>query len=391
MDVSGWILIGAALVVAVGAMAWALTRRAGGSGGGDLSRFADLATRLAESQANLGGRLSQMAESQQAAQTQLQSQLAERLQAQERAVTKMLDERLADVTRRVGENLQRTSEKSAETMSQLQERLAVIDAAQKNLTTLSEEVVSLQDILSNKQVRGAIGQTQMEDLVRNVLPPRAYDFQYALTNGKRADCVIHLPNPPGLICVDSKYPLEAYVALTEAEDERARTLAEAAFKTAVTKHITDIADKYIIPGETADQAIMFLPAESVFATLHDRFPALVQEGFRRRVFIVSPTTLMATLTTVRAILKDAQMREQAHVIQAEIGKLMEDVGRLDARVGKLATHFDQTRKDVDDVLTSTGKIIKRGEKIAEIQIDPPVVAIEAPAAAPTPLRQVGQG
>src|SRR5579871_6092998 len=249
MDVSGWILIGAVVIVAVAAVAWALTRRGGVStDSSDLSRFADLAARLAESQASLGGRLSQMAASQQAAQTELQSQLAERLQAQERAVTKMLDERLADVTRRVGENLQKTSEKSAETMSQLQERLAVIDAAQKNLTTLSEEVVSLQDILSNKQARGAIGQTQMEDLVRNVLPPRAYGFQYALTNGKRADCVIHLPNPPGLICVDSKYPLEAYVALTEAADDRARTVAESAFKTAVTKHITDIADKYIIPG-----------------------------------------------------------------------------------------------------------------------------------------------
>ena len=356
---------------------WALTRR----GGSDRSAFADLAARLTDSQANLTGRLSQLAESQQAAQTQLQTQLAERLQAQERAVTKMLDERLADVTRRVGENLQKTSDKSAETMNQLHERLAVIDAAQKNLTALSEEVVSLQDILSNKQVRGAIGQTQMEDLVRNMLPPRAFTFQHTLTNGKRADCVINLPNPPGLICVDSKYPLEAYVALMDACDDVERRSAEAEFKTAVTKHIRDIADKYIIPGETADSAIMFVPAESVFATLHDRFPGLVQEGFARRVYIVSPTTLMATLNTVRAILKDAQMREQAHVIQTEIGKMMEDMGRLNARVTKLATHFDQTRNDVDEVLTSTNKLIKRGEKIAEIQIDPP--------AAPDRLRAPG--
>jgi DNA recombination protein RmuC len=349
--------------------------------------FTDLAARLTESQAGLTGRLSQLAESQQAAQTQLQTQLAERLQAQERAVTKMLDERLAEVARRVGENLQKTSEKSAETMNQLHERLAVIDAAQKNLTTLSEEVVSLQDILSNKQARGAIGQTQMEDLVRNVLPPRAFSFQHTLGNGKRADCVIHLPNPPGLICVDSKYPLEAFAALMDAADERAVAVAEAAFKTAVTKHIKDIAEKYIIPGETADSAIMFVPAESVFATLHDRFPGLVQEGFARRVYIVSPTTLMATLNTVRAILKDAQMREQAHVIQTAVAKMMEDVGRLEERVGKLGTHFDQTRKDVDDILKSTTKIVRTGEKIADVQIDRPE-AVEAPSAPPA-LRQVG--
>jgi DNA recombination protein RmuC len=353
-----WLGVGAALVAAVAALVMALARRGDANSAAvtnsEIARFAEVAARLADAQAALTGRLSQLAESQQAAQAQMQTQLAERLQAQERAVTKTLDERLADVTRRVGENLQKSAEKSAATMSQLQERLAVIDAAQKNLKDLSEEVVSLQDILSNKQARGAIGQTQMEDLVRNILPPRAFAFQHGLSNGKRADCVIHLPNPPGMIAVDSKYPLEAYMALMNAADDRARQLAEAEFKSAVTKHIRDIAEKYIIPGETADSAIMFVPAESVFATLHDRFPGLVQEGFARRVYIVSPTTLMATLNTVRAVLKDAQMREQAHVIQAEIGKMMEDVQRLDERVGKLSTHFDQTRKDVDQILTSTG-------------------------------------
>jgi DNA recombination protein RmuC len=364
-------------LLAVAGITWIVARRTTDQSAAPL---ADVARRLADSQAALAGRLSQMADSQQAAQTQLQSQLAERLQAQERSVTKMLDERLADVTRRVGENLQKSAEKTTETMSQLHERLAVIDAAQKNLTDLSAEVVSLQDILSNKQARGAIGQTQMEDLVRNMLPPRAFEFQYTLTNGKRADCVIRLPNPPGLIAVDSKYPHEAFMALMNAQDETARKQAEAQFRANVLKHIQDIAEKYIVPGETADSAIMFVPAESVFATLHDRFPAVVEEGFKRRVYIVSPTTLMATLNTVRAILKDARMREQAHVIQTELGKLMEDVQRLDERVGKLGTHFDQTKKDVDMVLTSTRKIIDRGEKIADIQLEAPVeVAIEAPA------------
>ncbi len=317
----------------------------------------------------LSGRFTQMAETA-AAQ---QAQLAERLQSQERALTKMLEERLADLGKRVGDSLQQSSTKTGETMANLQERLAVIDAAQKNITELSAEVVSLQDILSNKQVRGAIGQTQMEDLVRNMLPPGAFDFQVTLSNGKRADCIIRLPNPPGPIAVDSKYPHEAFMLLVAAKDERERNVAEQAFRTDVIKHIRDIADKYIIPGETADSAIMFVPAESVFAELHDRFPGVVEEGFRRRVYIVSPTTLMATLNTVRAILKDARMREQAHIIQTEIGKLMEDVVRLDKRVGQLATHFDQTQRDVSEIRTSTTKIIKRGLAIENIQLEAPVV------------------
>ena len=340
------------------------------TGGADrLTQVAETAAKLAETQNLLTGRLSQMAENQ----TTAQALMAQQLQNQERAVTKMLDERLAEVTRRIGENLQKAGDRSAETMGLLQERLAVIDAAQKNITELSAEVVSLQDILSNKQVRGAIGQTQMEDLVRNMLPPGAFDFQVTLSNGKRADCVIRLPNPPGLIAVDSKYPHEAFMRMIAAADERELAAAETAFRSDVIKHIIDIADKYIIPGETADSAIMFVPAESVFAELHDRFPMIVEEGFRRRVYIVSPTTLMATLNTVRAILKDARMREQAHIIQSEIGKLMEDVMRLDKRVGQLATHFELTQKDVGEIRTSTTKIIKRGVAIENIQLEAPVV------------------
>jgi DNA recombination protein RmuC len=331
----------------------------------------DTAARLAEAQNMLAGRLAQMADSQAAA----QARMAEQLQAQENNVRKLLEVRLEDMTRRVGENLEKTTTKNVEALGALQERLAVIDAAQKNITELSAEVVGLQDILSNKQARGAIGQTQMEDLVRNMLPSSAYDFQVTLSNGKRADCVIRLPNPPGVIAVDSKYPHEAFLALCAAPDERARTLAEAAFRADVMKHIKDIAEKYIVPGETADSAIMFVPAESVFAELHDRFPQLVEEGFRRRVYIVSPTTLMATLNTIRTILKDARMREQAHIIQTEIAKMMEDVGRLDKRVAALATHFDQAQNDVKEIRTSTGKIVKRGQDIENIPL-----AAETPAA-----------
>ena len=351
MSLEEVVVLGVALLVAAIALFVALRAS---KGGGSNDRLAELT-----------GRLSQMAESQTAA----LARNAEQLQAQERAVTKMLDERLADVTRRIGDNLQKANEKNTEVLGSLQERLAVIDAAQKNITELSAEVVSLQDILSNKQVRGAIGQMQMEDLVRNMLPPGAFDFQVTLSNGKRADCVIRLPNPPGVIAVDSKYPHEAFMRMIASADERELARAEAAFRTDVLKHIKDIAEKYIVPGETADSAIMFVPAESVFAELHDRFPALVEEGFRRRVYIVSPTTLMATLNTVRAILKDSRMREQAHIIQTEIAKMMEDVNRLDDRVAKLATHFGQTQKDVEDIRISTGKIIKRGVAIENIQLD----------------------
>jgi DNA recombination protein RmuC len=209
----------------------------------------------------------------------------------------------------------------------------------------------------------------MEDLVRNMLPPNAYGFQYTLSNGKRADCVIHLPSPSGMIAVDSKYPHEAFLALTRAGDERERTAAETAFRTDVLRHVRDIAEKYIVPGETADSAIMFVPAESVFAEIHDRFPMVVEEGFRRRVYIVSPTTLWATLNTIRTILKDARMREQAHAIQSEIGKLMEDMGRLSERVTKLAVHFEQARKDVTEVQISTNKIVSRGQSIANVQLE----------------------
>ena len=357
-------LTAAALVIAVVAVVFALKAREPRALEG-LAQIGQLTAKLVDAQTMLAGRLSQLAESQAVA----QGVIADQLQSQERAVTKMLDQRLAEVTRRVGLDLEKQGAKSVEVIGQLQERLAVIDAAQRNITELSAEVVSLQDILSNKQTRGAIGQTQMEDLVRNMLPPGAFDFQYTLTNGKRADCVIRLPNPPGMIAVDSKYPHEAFMALVAAKDDRARTAAEQQFKSDVGKHIKDIAEKYIVPGETADSAIMFVPAESVFAELHDRFPGVVEEGFKRRVFIVSPTTLMATLNTVRAILKDSKMREQAHILQKEIVKLMEDVGRLDLRVGALAKHFEQARTDVEQIQTSTGKITARGKAIENLQLD----------------------
>ena len=343
------------LIIALGALAFAVMGR----------RKDDAPDVTADLLNQLAGRIGQMAESQSAA----QDRMSERLSHQERLIVKAVDDRLGEVTRRVGEGVTKNTEKTAEKLSELQARLAVIDEAQKNIAQLGADMLGLQDILSNKQTRGAIGQTQMEDLVRNMLPSTAYGFQVGLSNGKRVDCQIKLPNPPGSISVDSKYPLDAFMRIQNASDDQQRLQARREFQRDVITHIRDIAEKYIIPGETADTAIMFLPAESVFAELHDSFPDVITEGFRRRVFIVSPTTMMATLNTIRAILKDAKMREQAGIIQKEIDVMMKDVARLDDRVAKLANHFNQVTKDIGEIQTSTGKIIKRGTKIVELELE----------------------
>lgn len=322
----------------------------------------------------LEGRLSQFAESQ-AAQ---QAQLAERLQAQERALAKTLDERLGDVSKRIGDRLSETHVKQQETMTDLRERLAVIDKAQKTITELSGQMVGLQDILANKQSRGAFGEIQLQDIVSTVLPPSAYEFQATLAGGLRADCLLKLPNPPGSIAIDAKFPLESYRLLREAKEERDRTQAARAFSADVRKHVQDIARKYIVPGETAESALMFLPSEAVYAELHANFLAVVEESYRARVWIVSPTTLMATLNTVRAVLKDVRMREQAGVIQAEVQIMMKDVGRLDERVGKLQRHFDQAGEDLRQIRISAEKVTKRGDRIEELQFED-----EATEVAPT--------
>ena len=255
-----------------------------------------------------------MAESQAA----VQARLAEQMQAQERALAKAVEERLADFSKRIGDRLQQSATQSHTTLTDLRERLAVIDRAQKNITELSSQVVGLQDVLSNKQARGAFGEVQMGDIVSSILPPSAYSLQATLTNGKRADCLIRLPNPPGPIAIDSKFPLESYEALRAARDEAEKLQASRAFAAAVRTHVADISRKYIVPGETAESALMFLPSEAVYAELHAAFRGVVEDSYRARVWIVSPTTLMATLNTVRAVLKDVHMREQAGVIQEEV-------------------------------------------------------------------------
>lgn len=258
--------------------------------------------------------------------------------------------------------------KATETLTDLRERLAKIDVAQQKISTLSEQVVSLQEVLSNKQARGAFGEIQLNDLVVATLPPNAYEFQVVLENQKRADCVLKLPNPPGMIVIDAKFPLESYQALRHASNDREKLEAERFFKASVLKHIKDISEKYIILGQTAESALMFLPSESVYAELHANFVDVVEASYRAKVWIVSPTTLMATLNTVRAILKDAKMREQAGVIQKEVGILIDDISRLDKRVESLSRHFEQASQDIGDIKTSSDKINKRIVKIEDIQL-----------------------
>lgn len=319
---------------------------------------------MARLQTELVGRLSQLSDHQ----ARSEQSLSERLQAQERAVTKTLEDRLSHLTHRIGEGMMEQTKSTAKQMTSLAERLAVIDTAQKNITDLSQQMVSLQDILSNKQNRGAFGEVQLEMLVTNALPPSAYQFQHVLSNGKRVDCLLDLPNPPGAICLDSKFPLESFRNLRAAETEGDKTQAARQFRLDVLKHIKDIADKYIIAGETAESALMFLPSESVYAELHAHFPDVVEKSYLAKVWIVSPTTLMATLNTVRAVLKDARMREEAGRIQSEVMALLQDVGRLDDRVAGLERHFSQSVEDMRKIRISTDKITRKGEKIEEIQL-----------------------
>jgi len=314
--------------------------------------------------AGLAGKLEMMAQTQEAA----KAELARQLQDQERALGETVAKRLAELSGAMGESLEKSAKQTTDTVTGLRERLVRIDAAQASLAELSGHVVGLRDILQNKQSRGAFGEVMLEDLVRQVLPPSGFEFQHTLRDGRRADCLIKLPNPPGPIVVDSKFPLEAWRALLSAGDEAQRKQAQRGFVIAIQKHIADIRDKYIVPGETAEAALMFLPSEAVYAELHANHDALVQESYRARVFIVSPTTLWATLNTVRAVFKDVQMREQAGLIQREVGKLLVDIERLDDRVENLGKHFSMAEKDIREIRISADKVTKRAGEIREVEL-----------------------
>lgn len=295
-------------------------------------------------------------------------------------VLALMEQRLADVNRALNESLHGSATRTARSLGDLQQRLEAIDKAQANIEKLSGNVLGLQDILSNKQTRGAFGEIQLHDIVQKALPSDAYAMQVTLSNGKRADCLVHLPNPPGPIVIDSKFPLEAYEALRRAATPAELTEAQRFMRASVRSHIRAIAEKYILEGETADGALMFLPSEAVYAELHANFPELVREGFEARVWIVSPTTCMATLNTMRAVLKDARMREQAGAIRKELAALYADVDRLSTRVGNLDRHFTQAAKDIEEIKISAEKAGKRAHRLDNFDFEE-----LAPETEPTPI------
>ncbi|MEZ5798163.1 MAG: DNA recombination protein RmuC [Paracoccaceae bacterium] len=342
-------------------------------------RAASRASTSAEPLMREVGWLSQKVQHMGEAQERLTGGLSHVSEAQAKSQTSMLhlmETRLADVQRQMTEALHGTSTRTARSLGELQQRLETIDKAQANIEKLSGNVLSLQDILSNKQTRGAFGEIQLHDIVQKALPSDAYSMQATLSNGRRADCLIHLPNPPGPIVIDAKFPLEAYEALRRADTPRATAEAGQALKAAVRAHLRAIAERYILDGETADGALMFLPSEAVYAELHANFPETVREGFALKVWIVSPTTCMATLNTMRAVLKDARMREQAGAIRKELSLLYADVDRLSTRVENLDRHFGQAARDIEEIKTSSDKAARRARRLdnfdfEELAPDPP--------------------
>lgn len=347
-------LIGAALLLLLFVLLIVTMRAAG--------RSARMADPMLMQMGMLGQRVQMLSDGQQQLAGGLHH-VSETQAASQANVLSLMEQRLAEVSRGMTETLHGTATRTARSLGELQTRLETIDKAQANIEKLSGDVLSLQDILSNKQTRGAFGEIQLHDIVLKALPSDAYTMQATLSNDKRADCLIHLPNPPGPIVIDSKFPLEAYEALRRADNQSAIIEAQRMMRIAVRTHIKAISEKYIIQGETADGALMFLPSEAVYAELHANFPELVREGFSARVWIVSPTTCMATLHTMRAILKDARMREQAGAIRRELGLLHQDVERLAGRVESLDRHFGQAAKDIEDIKISSEKAGRRAKRL----------------------------
>ncbi len=322
------------------------------------NRSADLEYRLAE----LSGVLNHFSAQAQSNQVHLQ---------------RSIDERLEAVGQRVGQGLTEQSQRTTQSLGALHERLAVIDAAQANLANLSGEMLSLKDILNNKQTRGAFGQGRMEAIVSDGLHSKAFEFQATLSNGTRPDCVISLPDSKLKLVIDAKFPLEAYNEMRASTDDVARKSAEQRLRGDMAKHVKDISEKYLISGETHETAIMFVPSESVYAELNEKFEDVVQKAHRARVILASPNVLMLLIQTMQAIVRDAAMREQAGVIQAEVIKMLEDVNRINDRLGNMRKHFGQTTTDLDELTTSTNRVLKRAQKIESLELDDAPALAEA--------------
>lgn len=313
-------------------------------------------------------RVSEILKSQAEMQGRLSS-IAEVFGSRQNEVNESINKRLDSMTTRIGQTMNEQQKATHDNLSKLQERLAVIDKAQDNISQLAGNVVELQSILSNKQTRGAFGQSRMETIIADGLPMGAYEFQPTLSNGNRPDCTIAMPNDAPDLVIDAKFPLESWNAIRNADDAATADHHARQFRNDMDVHIKAIAGKYLIAGETQDTAFMFVPSESIFADIHEHHEAIVQKAHKARLVIVSPSLLMLSIQVIQALLKDVRMREQAHLIQTEVLRLMEDLGRLDDRVRKLQTHFGQANKDIDDILVSTNKLSKRGSKIEALEFE----------------------
>lgn len=338
----------AALAAALLVAALLLGRRGGEGDDGAFARLAATLDALAASQERLAARTE------------------ERLREQERAIAARLD---------------MAAERTHQTASAIQQRLAVIDGARANIEALGSQVTSLAAMLGNKQARGAMGEVQLRELVQDRLPADGFSWQHTLSNGTRCDCLIRLPFPPGPIVVDSKFPLEAWAAMQDAAEEAARLAAARRFAADIRRHVDDIARKYLLPGETAEGALMFVPSEAVHAALHARHADLVAEAARRGVHIVGPSTLWAVLNTMRGLLRDVRLQTEARRIRAEVDRLLEETGRLERRVGALRGHFAAMQQDMRDIETTTEKIARRGEAIRLVELPEEAAAAAAANAA----------
>lgn len=308
---------------------------------------------------------------------------AEALAQRQSDLGRTVSERLDQVTQRVGENLTTGTRATMEQLQKLEARISVIDAARENISQLADQVTGLKAILANKQARGAFGQGRMEAIIKDALPPSGYSFQTTLGSGARPDCLITLPGDNRPLAIDAKFPLEAFEQLRMAAPDEVKS-AEARIRSDVGKHIKDVAEKYLVPGETQDVALLFVPSESIYAELNERFEDVVQRAHKMRVLIVSPSLLMLAVQVVQGLVRDAAMREQAHLIQDEVRKLLEDIDRLSARTAKLATHFAQAEQDLSDLEVSSGKIAKRGARIRQMDFG------AAPEALPNPIPARGE-
>ena len=353
-DIANWhlaTLAGAVLLLVL----WRIVRRRSGTAPEALLHLRQLDQMMA-AQAELSGRL---------------AALSDVFATRHDQMNQTLNVRLDGMAGRIGQSMAEQTRATHENLSRLQERLAVIDTAQGNIQALAGQVVELQSILSNKQTRGAFGQGRMEAIIADALPQGAYTFQATLSNGSRPDCLIHMPNGGARLVIDAKFPLEAWNAIRQAEGEEARRVARQRFRRDIEVHLKDISGKYLIAGETQDTAFMFVPSESVFAGIHEHFEGLVHRAHKARVVIVSPSLLMLSVQVVQAILKDARLREQAHLIQGEVGHLMDDLARLNERVLKLQGHFAQATGDIDQIVLSAGKLARRGQRIGALEFTAP--------------------